>query len=135
MVSEALKQQIRDANPLVDLVSEKMALSPEGNWMVGHCPFHREDTPSFKIRNDRYYCFGCGASGDQFEWVMQMENLTFPEAVRYLASKAGIPIDDSANKKQRSLSKMLAVMDIQATRYQQLLEKNMTARNICSVVV
>lgn len=63
---------------------------------MGLCPFHSEKTPSFSVNPSKglFYCFGCGKGGDVFSFVQEHEGMSFPEAVRYLARKAGIPCDD-----------------------------------------
>jgi DNA primase len=96
-LAETIKQTAR----IVDIASQYTQLQRRGNRLVGLCPFHTEKTPSFSIDEDRqlYHCFGCGAGGDIFTLVMEKENLSFPEAVRYLAEKYHIPIP---KKKQYS---------------------------------
>lgn len=77
---------------IVDIVSEYTKLNRAGNYYKGLCPFHSEKTPSFTVTPDKniYCCFGCGAKGSLFNFVMEMEKFTFPEAVEHLAKKAGI---------------------------------------------
>ena len=66
------------------VIGEALRLKREGNLLVGLCPFHGEKTPSFTVYIDHYHCFGCGAHGDVFDWLMQMHRMTFAEAVAYL---------------------------------------------------
>lgn len=89
-----LVETIRQSARIADIASQYTQLQRRGNRLVGLCPFHTEKTPSFSIDEDRqlYHCFGCGAGGDIFTLVMEKENLSFPEAVRYLAEKYRIPI-------------------------------------------
>ena len=90
-------QQVRDRVDLVDLVGRFVSLKQAGRNHKGLCPFHGEKTPSFVVTPDRgtYKCFGCGEGGNAFGFLMQMENLTFPEAVRQLAAEHGIEVPES----------------------------------------
>ena len=88
--------QIRQTANIVEIASEYTTVRRRGNKFVGLCPFHSEKTPSFTLDETKqlYHCFGCGAGGDIFTLVMEKENLTFPEAVKYLADKYNIPIPE-----------------------------------------
>ncbi len=79
---------------LSEIVSKKIKLTKRGNSFVGLCPFHREKTPSFSVTDTKglYYCFGCSAHGDIFEFVLQTEGLSFKDAVQKLASIAGVEL-------------------------------------------
>ncbi len=90
-------QQIRDSVDIVDVVSRYVTLSKTGQNFRGLCPFHQEKTPSFTVTPARqmFYCFGCGTGGDVFTFLMRKEGLEFPEAVRDLAERAGIPLPAS----------------------------------------
>lgn len=96
---EELISEIINANDLVSLASSYMQLKKSGSGYMGCCPFHREKTPSFHISGDKqlYHCFGCGAGGSVIQFVMGVENLDFPDAVRFLAEKAGINIPETDN--------------------------------------
>ncbi len=87
-------ERVREGNDLVELVSEYVTLKEQGSNMVALCPFHDERTPSFTVDPDRelYYCFGCHAGGDIFNFVMEMEGASFVEALQILADRAGISI-------------------------------------------
>ena len=80
-------EELRGRISVVDVVGRRVKLTKRGRNYVGLCPFHNEKSPSFNCSDDRggYKCFGCGAGGDVFGFVMQTENLTFPEAVEKLA--------------------------------------------------
>ncbi len=95
-IPEDIIDEIRQRTDLVGLVGEYLKLERRGKNMVGLCPFHSEKTPSFSVSPDKqlYYCFGCGASGNAFSLIMQMENMTFPEAARTLAGRAGVTIPE-----------------------------------------
>jgi DNA primase len=87
-------QEVRDATDILDVVSEYVRLKKGGSNFFGLCPFHSEKTPSFSVNPGMgiFKCFGCGAGGDAFQFVMRVEHVTFPEAVRHLAEKAGIEL-------------------------------------------
>ncbi|MCX7993441.1 MAG: DNA primase [Fimbriimonadales bacterium] len=89
-----LREEIRDRIDLVDLVSQYVKLERAGKNFKGLCPFHTEKTPSFHVSPalNRFHCFGCGASGDAFGFLMQIEGLSFREAMRRLAERAGIEL-------------------------------------------
>lgn len=90
--SEADKERVRRATDIVELVSRYVALRPSGKSFKGLCPFHNDKNPSFVVSPDRqtYYCFACHEGGDAFSFVMAQEKLEFPEAVAYLADRAGV---------------------------------------------
>jgi len=90
--AEAIKNRIN----IVDVVSEHVVLKKAGRNYSGLCPFHKEKTPSFTVSEEKqiFYCFGCGAGGDVFSFLMNIQNLTFPEAMSQLAAKAGIPLPE-----------------------------------------
>ena len=92
-------QQIRDSVDIVDVVSRYVTLSKTGQNLRGLCPFHQEKTPSFTVNPTRrmFYCFGCGVGGDVFTFLMRKEGLEFPETVRDLAERAGIPLPRNAS--------------------------------------
>jgi DNA primase len=77
---------------LAALVSRDVKLWRENGWFVGLCPFHKEKTGSFKIKDNRFHCFGCGAHGDAIDWTQRRQNLDFPDAVRCLAGMDTVPM-------------------------------------------
>lgn len=85
---------------IVDVVGQYLTLKRSGSGFVALCPFHQEKTPSFHVNpvKNFYYCFGCGAHGDIFKFVMEYEKLSFPEAVRKLAGKAGLNLRESEDR-------------------------------------
>jgi DNA primase len=88
--AERVKQQA----DIVRVIGEYVRLKKTGQNFTGLCPFHPEKSPSFAVHPVRqiYHCFGCGAGGDVFKFVMELEKLSFPEAIRTVAEKSGIPI-------------------------------------------
>ena len=85
-------QKVREAIPIESVVSDYVSLQRKGSSLMGLCPFHDEKTASFSVTPVRnmWHCFGCGEGGDTIDFVQRIEGLTFPEAVEFLAAKAGI---------------------------------------------
>ena len=108
---QGLLEEILRRTDLVQLVGRRVKLVRKGKVMWGCCPFHQEKSPSFKVENERrtYKCFGCGAGGDAFKWLMETEGLSFPESVEQLAGEAGVdlpkwsPEDEAREQKKKSL--------------------------------
>jgi DNA primase len=96
---------IKEAVDIVTLIGEHIDLRKTGSHYKGLCPFHAEKTPSFTVNREKqmFHCFGCGANGDVFAFVMKRQNLQFPEAVRLLAEKAGIDLAKGSNGKHQRL--------------------------------
>jgi DNA primase len=91
-------ETIRDRVGIVEVVSGYVALKKSGRGYLGLCPFHAEKTPSFTVSEERglFHCFGCGAGGTVFTFVMRMDRLDFPEAVRLLAQRAGVELPETS---------------------------------------
>src|SRR5579859_779899 len=117
--------EIKARLDLVDVVSQRVTLKRAGSTYKGLCPFHSEKTPSFIVFPDKgnYHCFGCGANGDLFSFVMKTENFAFLEALRSLASRAGVEIksrySDDASGQRRA--KLIQLLEQSAVFYQQAL--------------
>jgi len=98
--------QVRFGNDIIDVISEYLQLERSGSDYKGLCPFHDENTPSFMVSPDKqlYHCFGCGAGGNIFNFIMEIENVEFIEAVEILAERIGLslPEKDNYNDKKRS---------------------------------
>lgn len=92
--SDGFLETLKSRVDLVDVVSQHVPLQKRGREFVACCPFHQEKTPSFTVSNIKgfYHCFGCGAHGSAIDFVMQKENLNFPEAVQRLAHQFGVPM-------------------------------------------
>lgn len=95
--------EVRSSNDIVDVISAFVSLKRRGKNFTGLCPFHREKTPSFTVSADKqmYHCFGCGKGGNVFTFVMEMEKVSFVEAVRSLAERVGLTITEPADNQQR----------------------------------
>lgn len=103
---EELVEEVRMKNDIVDVVSGYVKLQKKGASHFGLCPFHNEKSPSFSVSGSKqmYYCFGCGAGGNVFTFVMNYENYSFGEAIKMLAGRAGVALPEveySAEMKQR----------------------------------
>ena len=104
--SEKILEEVRAGNDIVDVISGYVRLQKKGGRYWGLCPFHNEKSPSFSVNGDMqvYHCFGCGAGGNVYTFVMNYENYTFPEAVRMLAQWAGVALpqeEDSPEARSR----------------------------------
>ncbi len=93
-IPDHLIDEVRDSADIVELVSEYLPLKKRGKNYFGLCPFHQEKTPSFSVNPEKqiFHCFGCGIGGNVFSFLMQTEKISFTEAVKILAEKAGINI-------------------------------------------
>ena len=93
---EELVEEVRSKSDIVDVVSGYVRLQKKGSSHWGLCPFHNEKTPSFSVSASKqiYHCFGCGAGGDVFGFLMNYENYTFPEAMKILADRAGVQLPE-----------------------------------------
>ena len=94
--SDDFIERVRNENDIVEIISQHVTLRRQGQNLIGLCPFHTEKTPSFSVSPSKqmYYCFGCHAHGSVINFVMEIERLTFPEAVRALAERANIPLPE-----------------------------------------
>lgn len=103
-VSDQLVETIRDRSDLVSVVSEYLTLKKAGQNFTGLCPFHTEKTPSFSVNPAKqfFHCFGCGVGGDVFQFVMKVEGVAFPEALRRLAGKAGVALPEAGPDERES---------------------------------
>lgn len=109
-IPEEMIEQIRSQVDIVDVISDYMQLTKRGRNWFGLCPFHGENTPSFSVSQDKqiFHCFGCSAGGNAITFVMDIENIPFPNAVAKLGERVGIHLDiqyDSMNKDSQSYSK------------------------------
>ena len=111
--SEKFLNELTDRNDIVDVVSGYVRLGKKsGSNMFGLCPFHSEKTPSFSVSPDRqiYHCFGCGKGGGVINFIMEIENLGFPEAVEFLARRANMTVPTDENDREaKKRSRMLAL--------------------------
>ena len=130
-LSNEWTEKVREATDLVDLVSEYLTLKKKGKNFLGLCPFHQEKTPSFSVSPEKgvYHCFGCAKGGDIFNFVMDVEHFSFPEALRYLARKANINLPEKRDKKEMDYYERLyfAVSAAQEYFHQSLMDEKVAA--------
>ena len=125
MISDELIAEIRDRTDIVALIGEFVELKQRGANFQGLCPFHNEKSPSFNVRRDRqfFHCFGCQESGDALTFLMRLEGLTFPQAARSLAERAGIEIkdtderEDATRRREREQHERLYAISEAATAF------------------
>ncbi len=127
-IPEDIIMQVREQTDIVDLVSGYVQLKHSGANHLGLCPFHNEKTPSFNVNSTRqiFHCFGCGVGGNVFSFLMRMEGLAFPQAVRQLAEQAGIEVPkDEPNeyelKRRNEREQLEQIYEVATTFYHQLL--------------
>jgi DNA primase len=115
--------EVKGKLSVVDVVGESVSLKKAGTTYKGLCPFHGEKTPSFVVTPAResWHCFGCGLGGDIFSFVMQRDGLTFPEALRQLASKAGVEIDERTKREDARRARLRQVLDTTIAFYHAVL--------------
>ena len=120
-IPEQKIEEIRNAADIVDIISGHVHLRKRGKNFVGLCPFHQEKTPSFTVSEDKqiYHCFGCGAGGNAFKFLMEFKNISFVEAVEEIAEHLGIKIDydSSPFDQQQSELEELYEINVLAARF------------------
>lgn len=116
-------EEVRNKNDIVDVIGSYVKIQKKGSSYFGLCPFHNEKSPSFSVSGHKqiYYCFGCGAGGNVIRFIMNYENYTFQEAVKYLAERAGVALpevefSEEARQKQSKRDKLLEI-NKEAARY------------------
>lgn len=113
---DELVEEVRSKSDIVDVISGYVRIQKKGSSYFGLCPFHNEKSPSFSVSPGKqmYYCFGCGAGGNVFTFVMNYENYTFPEAIKMLADRAGVKLpeieySEEIKQKENKRAKLLEV--------------------------
>lgn len=116
-------EEVRQKNDIVDVISSYVKIQKKGASYFGLCPFHNEKSPSFSVSGSKqmYYCFGCGAGGNVISFIMQYENYTFQEALKFLADRAGIRLPEhemsEEEKKSRDIRTSILEMNKLAANY------------------
>lgn len=119
-------EKVREANNLVDIIGQYVQLRRAGGNYQGLCPFHHEKSPSFSVSEDKqvYHCFGCKKSGNVFRFVQDIQGLTFPETIEYLARRAAIPLPENPNEGAKDGKQILYRVNALAAKfYQEQLAK------------
>lgn len=133
--SDDIIEEVRSRNDIVDVISQYVRLQKKGSTYFGLCPFHNEKTGSFSVSPNKqmYYCFGCGAGGNVFTFLMEYENFTFPEAMEALAERAGVELpkqeySESQRREADKRARLLAVQKEAAKYFYTLLRSSRGAR-------
>ncbi len=117
---ESFIKELTERNDITDVVSSYVKLTKKsGNNMFGLCPFHSEKSPSFSISNDKqiYHCFGCGKGGSVINFIMEIENLSYPDAVRHLARRVGMAVPEDERDENYSRRERMLEINRDAARY------------------
>lgn len=123
MIKRETIDRIFDTAEIVDVISDFVQLKRRGTNYVGLCPFHNEKTPSFSVSQSRgiYKCFGCGKGGNAVQFVMEHEHMTYPEALKYLASKYNIQVEEEKtsdeDQAKRNMRESMMVLNEFARKY------------------
>lgn len=135
-IPEETIEQVLASTDIVDLVGSYLPLKRAGSNFKANCPFHNEKTPSFMVNPARqsYHCFGCGEGGNAIGFVMAYENLPFPDAIKKLASRAGVIVqedsyDPEADKRRRQKSRLLELHNQAARLMHQLMMESADAQH------
>ncbi|MFA6033533.1 MAG: DNA primase, partial [Myxococcota bacterium] len=127
LIPNEIVERVKEVTDIVGLVSQYVSLRKSGRNHLGLCPFHQEKTPSFTVNAEKqiFYCFGCHKGGTAFDFLKEKEGLSFPEAVRELARRAGIAIpgeDTAENRKKTDLrDKVYEANELAARFYHKVL--------------
>ena len=119
LIPENIIDEILARADVAELIGRYVPLKRAGRHFKAHCPFHKEKTPSFTVNTDKqiYHCFGCGAGGNIFSFLMQHDRLTFPEAVRQLADHVGVRVPERDTESRDATHERLAALMDKAARY------------------
>ncbi|MEA2606163.1 MAG: primase, partial [Chloroflexota bacterium] len=122
--------EVKSKLGVVDVVGETVQLKKAGSTFKGLCPFHGEKTPSFTVTPAResWKCFGCGEGGDIFSFVMKRDSLSFPEALKVLAAKAGVEIDERTTREDARKARLRDVMESTIAFYHAVLTGSKTGQ-------
>src|SRR6266480_4210688 len=119
-VKQDAVQEIKDRIDLVDLISEHLRLQKAGRDLKGLCPFHQEKTPSLYVSPEKqlWHCYGCQKGGDHFTFIQDIEHVDFRGALRLLAEKTGVVLEESPGAgRQRELKRTTARLNLLAAHY------------------
>ncbi|MBI5124015.1 MAG: DNA primase, partial [Candidatus Omnitrophica bacterium] len=132
-IPENIIDQIQGRSDIVEIISRYIPLQKAGRNYRAPCPFHHEKTPSFIVSPDKqiYHCFGCGAGGNVFSFVMKYENLGFPEVIEMLAEKAGVSLPRYTQKKESTsqAAELYKINELAILFFQDVLKGSPAARD------
>ncbi len=133
--SDGLIEEIRTRADIVSLISEDLILKKKGKNYVGLCPFHGEKTPSFTVSPEKqiFYCFGCGAGGDVFSYLMKQKNMGFADSVKTLAQRSGVSLPEEIEspeekRKFKEKERIFHINQMAAKYYRKLFEQSEAGR-------
>ena len=137
MIHPSSIQEVLEKCQIDDVVRDFVTLQRRGSNLIGLCPFHNEKSPSFSVSPSKniFKCFGCGKGGDSLHFVMELENLSFPDAIRYLAQKYKIELDETVTsdvqkEEQKHLESLYLINDFAVKFYAKQLWESERGRNI-----
>lgn len=133
-IPDSIIDKIQEKSDIVEIISAYIPLKKVGRNYKTTCPFHHEKTPSFIVSPDKqiYHCFGCGAGGNVFSFLMKYENLQFPEVVEMLAKKTGVVLPKGAGRRDEEnsfTSQLYKINELACQFFQSCLANNKTARD------
>lgn len=122
-------EQIKQRLGIIEVIGSYITLTKAGSSYKALCPFHNEKSPSFNVSptRDAYYCFGCNRGGDIFTFVEEIEGVAFPEALRMLAARAGVQLENMPREKQDERERLLEIMETATVFFQKHLVANQEA--------
>jgi DNA primase catalytic core len=129
---DSVKEEIRSRVDIVEYIGSSISLKRSGSGRyVACCPFHKEKTPSFIVNSQRqmYHCFGCGDGGDIFKWVMKNDEMTFPEALEFLAEKAGIVLPGYSRGEKDKFASARKALETASSLYQDIFWNSTQAKH------
>lgn len=136
-IPEETVERIRQASDILEVINDFVSLKKRGSNYIACCPFHNEKTPSFNVNPVRqiYKCFGCGKAGDSVRFVMDIENIGYGEALRYLAKKYGVEIEEQEQTpeellRQNERESLLIALNFAKTYFQELMQKTDEGKSI-----
>ncbi|RYE87371.1 MAG: DNA primase, partial [Myxococcales bacterium] len=138
MIGEATIRLVRERTDIQAVIGDTVKLTRRGRSWIGLCPFHRERTPSFHVTPERgiFHCFGCGEHGNVIDFLIKTEGVSFPEAVRQLADRAGIEVEENRSDRQRrdeeaakkAREDLYAVNNLAARFYETMMDEHPHAK-------
>lgn len=120
---EEVIEEVRQRNDIIDVISSYVKLKKTGSNYMGLCPFHNEKSPSFSVSGNRqmYHCFGCGVGGNVFTFIMEYENFSFQEALKYLADRCGMQLPEAQQtpeaRRQADIRNRILEINKEAAKY------------------
>lgn len=138
LISQSFIDDLLHRTDIVELIDKRVSLKKQGNNYTACCPFHQEKTPSFSVNQDRqfYYCFGCGAGGNSIGFIMNFDQVEFPQAIDILAAHAGIEVPREESKieqrKGAERAKIIEVLELASKFYQHQLRKHQQKSQVVS---